>query len=290
MNRGFLAAAAAYLLWGVLPIYWKALGGVTAFDILAHRVVWSAVVLGAILVARRDWAWLGEVRHDPRTLRTFSVTAALIGINWLVYVWANNHGHMVEASLGYFITPLVSVVLGLTILGERLRPGQWAAVAVAALGAGYLVWHASGALWISFVLALSFGTYGLLRKTGSLGSVRGLSLEMVILFLPAFAYLTWLAGTGQGAFLQHGPATSVLLAGAGVVTAAPLLLFAYGARRVTLTTLGILQYLAPTLQFLLGVLVYAEPFTRTQRIGFAVVWSALGIYTADGIAHQRASR
>jgi chloramphenicol-sensitive protein RarD len=290
MNRGLGAAAGAYLLWGVLPVYWKALTGVSAFDILAHRIVWSAVVLAVVLVARRDRRWVGNAVRDRRTLVGFIVTAVLLATNWVVYVWSNNHGHMVEGSLGYFVTPLVSVVLGLVVLHERLRPGQWLAVAVAATGVAYLTLNAGGALWISAALALSFGFYGLLRKTARLGSVHGLSLEMMILLAPALVYLTWLGLTGDGAFVRAGTHTTLLLAGSGVVTAAPLVLFAYGARRVTLVTLGILQYCAPTLQFLLGVVVYHEPFGHARLVGFVIVWAALAVYSVEGIVARRRSR
>ena len=200
MKRGPLLAAVAYLMWGVLPIYWHALAGVPALEILLHRIVWSLVVVLALLALRKEWQWLADGLRHPAVFRVFFVTAALLAVNWLVYLWANNNGHIVETSLGYFITPLVSVVLGLLVLHERMRPGQWLSVGIAALGVLFLVLTAGGTLWISLLLALSFGFYGLLRKTARLGSLEGLTAEMAILFLPALAYLLYLSSSGQAAF------------------------------------------------------------------------------------------
>lgn len=286
-SSGAVAAAAAYTLWGFFPVYWRALLGVPALELLGHRVVWSLAFVGVLQFARRDRTRLAQAWRRPVTLRAFVLTAVLLGVNWLVYLWANNNGHIVEASLGYFITPLVNVVLGLVVLRERLRRGQLLAVGIAAIGVGYLILNAGGWLWISFVLALSFGLYGLLRKTARLDSLEGLSVEMAILFWPALGYLLYLEATGRGALGHGSPLTDALLVGAGVVTAVPLLLFAYGARRIPLSALGILQYIAPTLQFLLGVFVYGEPFTTIRLIGFAVIWLALVVYTVEGFVHLR---
>jgi chloramphenicol-sensitive protein RarD len=287
MKRGPLLAAGAYLLWGVLPIYWRALAGVPALEILLHRIVWSLAVVLILLVARKEWRWLADGLRRPAVFRVFLVTAALLAVNWLVYLWANNNGHIVETSLGYFITPLVSVVLGLLVLHERMRPGQWLSVGIAALGVLFLVLTAGGWLWISLALALSFGFYGLLRKTARLGSLEGLTVEMAILFLPALGYLLLLSARGEAAFGAAGASTTTLLALSGIVTAVPLLLFASGARLVPLTTLGLLQYIAPTMQFCIGVFVYHEPFDTARLLGFSIVWFALAVYSLEGYRHRR---
>jgi chloramphenicol-sensitive protein RarD len=287
MKRGPLLAAGAYLLWGMLPIYWRALVDVPALEILLHRIVWSLAVVLALLALRRDWRWLADGLRRPAVFRVFLITAVLLAVNWLVYLWANNNGHIVETSLGYFITPLVSVVLGLLVLRERMRRGQWLSVGIAAAGVLFLVLTASGWLWISLLLALSFGFYGLLRKTARLGSLEGLTVEMVILFLPALGYLLYLSSSGQAAFAAGDASTTALLAFSGVVTAVPLLLFASGARLVPLTTLGLLQYIAPTMQFSIGVFVYDEPFDTTRLIGFSIVWLALAVYWVEGYLHRR---
>ena len=287
ISRGTLAAAGAYVLWGFFPIYWKFLQSVSPLEILIHRILWSLVVVLALLALQRQWQWLAEGLARPAILRTFVVTGILLAVNWLVYIWANNNGHIVEASLGYFITPLVNVLLGLLFLHERLRRAQWLAIGIAAAGALYLLLNASGLLWISLTLAFSFGIYGLLRKTAQLGSLPGLTVEMIVLCLPALAYALFLQSSGQAAF-AHGPAsTTILLVLSGVVTAVPLLLFAHGARQVTLTSLGVLQYIAPTLQFLIGVLLYGERFTTHRVIGFSLIWLALVIYAWDSYQLSR---
>lgn len=287
MKRGPLIAAGAYLLWGVLPIYWRALDDVPALEIMLHRVVWSLAVVLILLALRRDERWLAEARRQPAMLRVFLLTAVLLAINWLVYLWANNNGHIVETSLGYFITPLVSVALGMVVLRERMRRGQAAAVGIAALGVLYLALTAGGWLWISLALALSFGFYGLLRKTARLGSLEGLTVEMAILFLPALGYLLLLSARGEAAFGAGDAPTTLLLAFSGLVTAVPLLLFASGARLVPLTTLGLLQYIAPTMQFCIGVFLYREPFDQARLLGFSVVWLALAVYWLEGYRHRR---
>ncbi len=287
MKRGPLLAAGAYLLWGVLPIYWHALADVPALEILLHRIVWSLAVVLILLALRQQWQWLADGLRHPAVFRVFLVTAALLAVNWLVYLWANNNGHIVETSLGYFITPLVSVVLGLLVLHERMRSGQWLSVGIAALGVLFLVLTAGGTLWISLALALSFGFYGLLRKTARLGSLEGLTVEMAILFLPALGYLLLLSARGEAAFGAAGTSTTTLLALSGIVTAVPLLLFASGARLVPLTTLGLLQYIAPTMQFCIGVFVYREPFDTARLLGFSIVWFALAVYSMEGYLHRR---
>ena len=287
ISRGMLAAASAYVLWGFLPIYWKFLQHVSAQEILIHRILWSLVTVVLLLTVQRQWQWLRVSRERPAILRTFVVTGVLLAINWLVYIWANNHGHIVEASLGYFITPLVNVVLGLVFLHERMRPAQWLAIGIAAAGVLYLILNAGGLLWISFTLAFSFGIYGLLRKTAQLGSLPGLTVEMAVLCLPALAYALFLQSSGQAAFAHGSPTTTILLAFSGVITAVPLLLFAFGARQVPLTSLGVLQYIAPTMQFLIGVLLYGERFTPSRIIGFSLIWLALILYGWDSYRQAR---
>lgn len=282
-----LAALGAYVLWGVLPVYWKALAQVPAPEILGNRIVWSFVVCALLLVLRRNWRWLSGVRSNPAMVTRFVVTALLLAANWFTYIWATNNSHIVEASLGYFINPLVNVLLGFLVLRERLRPGQWAAIALAGAGVAFLSLNVGGYLWISLSLAITFGIYGLLRKTARLGSLQGLSVEMAILFLPAMAFLLSLQGAGAAAFGNDAPVTTLLLVGAGVVTAAPLLLFAYGAQRVTMTTLGLLQYIAPTLQFILGVFIYDETFSLARLIGFAIIWTALLVYSTESYLARR---
>lgn len=287
MKKGPLLAAFSYFLWGILPIYWHALKFVPAVEILLHRILWSLLVVAVLLLLRRRWEWLRKGLRHPARLRVFALTAVLLTINWLVYIWANNNGHIVEASLGYFINPLINVILGMAVLHERMRRGQLAAVLIAAGGVTFLLVVAGGWLWISFALALSFGFYGLLRKTAPLGSLEGLSVEMAILALPALAGMGMLASRGQLVFAHQSATTNGLLAFSGVVTAIPLLLFASGARQVPLSTLGLLQYIAPTLQFSIGVLLYHEPFDHLRLIGFAFVWLALLIYWLEGYRHTR---
>ncbi len=284
---GTLAALAAYTLWGLLPVYWKAVEQVPAQEILGHRIVWSLVVTLGLLALNREWHWLKRAVRRPAVLLPYLGSAALLGLNWFVYIWANNNGHIVETSLGYFINPLVNVLLGVVLLRERMRPWQWAAVGIAGLGVGYMTFGYGQLLWIALILAFSFGFYGLLRKTGGLEAIQGLTVETGLMFLPALAYLLYLDSRGAGAFGRADATTTLLLGLAGIVTAIPLILFAYGARRVQLTTLGVLQYVAPTGQFLLGVLAYNEPFTRTRLIGFSLIWAALLLYSAEGFITQR---
>jgi chloramphenicol-sensitive protein RarD len=289
MKNGTLVALGAYLLWGIMPIYWKTLGSVPAGEILAHRIIWSLVFVGALLATRRQWAWMRDVVRRPLQHSRFLATATLLGINYGTYLWANNNGHIVEASLGYFINPLVNVLLGMIFLRERPRTGQWVAIALAALGVAYLTLTVGRLPWIALTLAFSFGIYGLLRKTAKLGSIEGLTVEMVLMSVPSLVLLTVLAGQGTGHFAAAGLPTTLLLIGAGAVTAIPMLMFTYGARQVTMTTLGILQYIAPTMQFLIGVLLYREPFDQTRLVGFLLIWAALAVYWVESyVRYQRA--
>lgn len=289
VNSGVVFAAAAYTLWGFFPIYFKALKEVPAPQVLAHRIVWAFLFLLGVLMVRHE---VGTLRRllTRRILLSYFGAGVLLAINWLAYVWGVAAGFIVETSLGYFINPLVSVVLGVLFLRERLRPWQWLPVGLAAVGVAYLTLEYGRLPWLALVLALSFGLYGLLKKLAPLNALHGLTLETGSVFLPALAYLVGIEIAGQGAF-GHGPLSqTVLLALTGVVTAIPLLLFAGGARRVPLTTLGLLQYIAPSLQFLLGVFVYGEPFGPAQLVGFSLIWLALAIFSAEGVLAQRRQR
>ena len=256
MRSGILYAALAFLCWGLFPIYFHALDGVPPMQILAHRMLWSLGFLLIILVLRRQWKWLSVVRQ-PRVFFSFVLSALLLSANWLVYIWSVTNHHVIEASLGYFINPLVNIMLGYLILKERLRTVQWVAIAIAALGVGWLTWQTGTVPWIALFLAFSFGSYGLLRKTAALGALEGLSFETIVLFPLAAAYVIWLTLEGQNVFINtDSDTTRVLLVMAGPLTAIPLLLFASGARKIPLSILGLLQYLSPTLQFLLGVWLF----------------------------------
>ena len=288
MNRGIWYGAAAYASWGLFPIYFKLTAHVPALEVLGHRVIWSFLTLALLAVAARRG--LAAFRVPPGVYALYASAAVLIGINWFVYVWAVSSGFVVETSLGYFITPFVNVLLGVLVFGERLRRGQWAAVGLAAAGVLYLA-AAYGTLpWISLVLAISFGSYGLVKKKVSLLPIVGLTLETGVLFLPALLYALALEAAGRASFLHVGAASDLLLVGSGVITIGPLLLFAAAVQRVPLSIIGLLQYIAPTIQFLLGVLVYREPFARAQLVGFGFVWAALAVYSAEGLAARRASR
>ena len=277
-------------MWGLFPIYWKLLESVPAAEILAHRIVWSLAFVALLLVLQKDWRWLKDVRHNRRTLLTYSLAAILLSINWFTYIWAVNAGYVVEASLGYFINPLVNFLLGVIFFKEKLRGGQVAAMVLAVLGVVYLTISFGALPWISLVLAFSFGMYGLIKKTAPLESMHGFGLETAVLFLPALGFLLYRGATGVGAFMQNGTAVTLLLFLAGPVTSIPLLLFGFAARRIPLSMLGFIQYIAPTLQFLLGVFVYHEPFPLSNLVGFSIIWLALLIYSIEGVNFNRRQR
>ncbi|MGX6569703.1 EamA family transporter RarD [Cupriavidus necator] len=283
MQLGILYALLAYIIWGLLPLYIKSLPGIAPLEILLHRMVWSLVFLGLILTWRHQWAWLGRVLRDRRLLLSFGASAALLCANWFLYIWAVSANRVVDASLGYFINPLFSVLLGVVFLHERLRLVQWLSIAVAAAGVAWLTVAAGQLPWIALGLAASFGGYGLLRKTGALGALEGLSLETLLLFPLAAAALAWLFATGQDSFTHAAPGTQWLLLLAGPVTAVPLLFFAAGARRIPLSLLGLLQYTGPTLQLLLGVWLWNEPFPAQKQVGYALIWLSLALYAAEGL-------
>jgi chloramphenicol-sensitive protein RarD len=288
MNKGIWYAVGAYTVWGVLPVYWKWLQHVPALQLLGHRIIWSFLTLFLVVLLARQRQAFRAAALTPRILRVYLVAAVLVGVNWLTYVWAVNAGFIVETSLGYFINPLLSVLLGVIVLRERLRPWQWVPIGLATVGVLYLTFAYGSLPWIALTLALSFGLYGLVKKTAPLGSLYGLTLETGILLLPALLYLLHAEMTGTGAFLHTDAMSNVLLLGAGLVTTVPLLMFASAAQRIPLSLVGILQYIAPTLQFLLGVLVYGEPFTVTQFVGFGIVWAALIIFGIEGLLAHRA--
>lgn len=282
MRTGILSAALAFLCWGLFPLYFHAIGEVPPVQILAHRMLWSLLFLVIVLLVRRQWAWLAVVRQR-RVFFSFVASASLLSINWLIYIWAVNNGHVIEGSLGYFINPLVNIMFGYVLLKERLRRAQWLAIGVAALGVAWLTWQAGTVPWIALALAASFGGYGLLRKTAALGALEGLSFETMVLFPLAAGYVIWLTVHGENAFINTpSDTTRLLLVAAGPITAIPLLLFASGARRIPLSVLGLLQYLSPTLQFLLGLVVFHEAFSAERLAGFILIWSALGMYAAEG--------
>jgi chloramphenicol-sensitive protein RarD len=280
---GFWYGVAAYGIWGLFPLYWKLVQHVPALQILGHRIVWSFAALAALTTFSRG-APAPSLWHVPaRVIGVYAIAAVLIGINSFLYVYAVNAGFIVETSLGYFIAPLVNVLLGVVVLGERLRAGQWLSAALAAAGVAYLTRAYGSVPWIAAGLATSFGSYGLVKKKAPLDSLRGLTLETAVLVIPAAAYVTALQVDGRGAFLHTGLVSDLLLVGSGLVTISPLLLFASAVRRIPLSVVGLLQYIAPTIQFLLGVFLYDEPFSRTQLIGFAIVWIALIVFSVDGL-------
>jgi len=286
MRSGIIYAALAFLCWGLFPIYFHALDGVPPLQILAHRMLWSLGFLLIVLVLRRQWKWLNVVRQ-PRVFFSFVLSALLLSANWLAYIWSVTNHHVIEASLGYFINPLVNIMLGYLILKERLRAVQWVAIAIAALGVAWLTWQTGTVPWIALFLAFSFGGYGLLRKTAALGALEGLSFETIVLFPLAAAYVIWLTVNGQNVFINtDSDTTRVLLVMAGPLTAIPLLLFASGARKIPLSVLGLLQYLSPTLQFLLGVWLFKEAFTADRLVGFVLIWSALILFAGEGLLRR----
>ncbi|ARP70680.1 protein RarD [Streptomyces pluripotens] len=284
---GLLNGFAAYGMWGLVPLFWPLLKPAGAVEILAHRMVWSLAFVAVALLFVRRWGWAGELLRQPRRLGLVAVAAAVITVNWGVYIWSVNSGHVVEASLGYFINPLVTIAMGVLILKERLRPVQWVAVgtglvAVVVLAVGY-----GRPPWISLCLAFSFATYGLVKKKVGLGGVESLAAETAIQFLPALGYLLWLTAHGDCSFVNEGTGHAALLASTGIVTALPLVCFGAAAIRVPLSTLGLLQYLAPAFQFLLGVLYFGEAMPPERWAGFGLVWLALILLTGDALRSAR---
>lgn len=281
MLRGALAAGAAFTLWGMFPAYLRLMQQVPPLEILSHRVLWSTVLLLSLLGLRRQWGWIAAVRARPRIALSFVASAAMLGTNWVVYIWAVNDGHVIDASLGYFITPLFNVLFGIA-LGERLRPVQWLSVVLAAAGVLWLTLSAGKLPWIGLVIGITFALYGVIRKTASLGALEGLSVETLVMLPVAAAFLLVRGSGSSQAFGSETPIT-LLLMSAGPATAIPLLLFSYGARLIPLSLVGLLQYIGPSLQLLLGVFLYAEPFGGDKLLGFALIWSGLVLYSAEGL-------
>ncbi|TDV34768.1 chloramphenicol-sensitive protein RarD [Paraburkholderia caballeronis] len=290
MNPGIPYALLAFVLWGLFPVYFKTLHQIPALEMLAHRMAWSLLFVAAVLVVRRHWRWLGAALGDRRVVGRFTASAALLSANWGIYIWAVNAGHIVEASLGYFINPLFNVLFGYAFLGERLRPLQGGAIALAAAGVVYLTWQNGTLPWISLALAATFGGYGLMRKTARLGALEGLTMETLLLFPVALLYLAVIGWRGESAFAVAPASLQFLLALAGPITAVPLLLFAAAARRISLSTLGVIQYVTPTLQLLTGVLIYREPFGHVQMLGYGAIWVALALYSLEGMRNAAALR
>ncbi|MFD9033920.1 EamA family transporter RarD [Streptomyces sp. NPDC059567] len=289
-RAGLLYGIGAYGMWGLVPLFWPLLKPAGAVEILAHRMVWSLVVVGIALLALRRWGWIRELVRSPRKLGLITLAATVITVNWGVYIWAVNAGQVVESSLGYFINPLVTIALGVLLLKERLRPAQWVAVGVAATAVLVLSIGYGRPPWISLILAFSFGVYGLVKKKVNIGGLESLAAETAVQFLPALAYLLWLGTQGSATFGTEGAGHAALLAATGIVTAVPLVCFGAAAIRVPLSTLGLLQYLAPVFQFSLGVLYFHEAMPPERWAGFSLVWLALTILTWDALRTARRNR
>jgi chloramphenicol-sensitive protein RarD len=272
-----------------MPLYWHLLKAVPSLQIIAHRVIWSALMVGGWLLWRHGRGWLRETLQQPRAAWMLALSGALIAFNWGLYIWAVNAGHVVETSLGYFINPLLNVVLGVFLLGERLNRAQWTSVAIAAAGVLWLSFNYGSFPWIALALACSFGLYGLIRKIAAVPPVRGLGVESLYLLLPALGFLLWTESHGQGGFVASvasggwSMSADSLLVFGGALTAIPLIAFAEAVRRIPFSIVGLMQYMAPTLQLLCGVLVFGEPFGRDRAIGFALIWIALAIFAVEGV-------
>ena len=284
---GAIFGAAAFLIWGISPLYWKTLTAVPAIEIVAHRVVWSFLLLMPLILYRKRWKEFLLTVTNWRSMAILAVTSLFVSCNWLVYIWAINNGFLLQASLGYYINPLVNVLLGTLFLRERLRSFQGLAVLLAGSGVLYLTIVYGQFPWIACILAFTFGLYGLIRKVINVGSLVGLAMETFLLMVPALGYLIYLGMNGSAAFFKLSLQIDLLLTGTSVVTALPLLLFAMSARRVRLTTLGFLQYIAPSCMFVMAVFVYLEPFRTEQLISFVLIWTALAVYSIDSVVHYR---
>lgn len=287
MQNGLLAAALAYIIWGLFPLYFHQLSQIGAFELVLHRTLWALGFLLLVLSWRRQWQWLREAWRKPRLMALYATSATLLSVNWLIYVWAVNNQHVLEASLGYFINPLVNVLLGVLVLRERPRPAQWAALTLAAGAVLWLSWHTGAPPWIALSLALSFGVYGLIKKTAPLDALEGLTLETLLLAVVAAPVLLGWDLSGRSALAGASASLWAWLLLAGPLTAVPLLLFGHGARRIPLSTLGLLQYISPSLQFLLGVWLFHEPLQATRLTGFALIWLALLLYSGESLWRAR---
>ena len=287
---GTIYAVSAFLIWGISPLYWKALRSVPALEIILHRIVWSFFLLVPLIVLMRRWWEFIAVLRKLRTVLILLFTALIVGGNWLLYIWAVNNDHLLQASLGYYINPLVNVVLGMVFLKERLRAPQILAVVLATAGVLYLTLYYGELPWIALALAVSFGLYGLIRKIAPVGSLVGLTVETLLLSIPALAYLFYLDRLGQSSIFRISLKLDLMLIGCAVVTAFPLLFFTLGARRLYLSTMGLLQYIAPSCMFILAVFLFREPFASAQVVTFILIWTALAIYSADSVRYYRNNR
>ncbi|MBR9986025.1 MAG: EamA family transporter RarD [Desulfosarcina sp.] len=286
-TAGACFAFLAFLIWGLSPIYWKALHHVGAFEVILHRILWSFAFLMPLVLIGRQWTEFKKAIKNPKMLSTLLITSILVGGNWLIYIWAVNNGRVLQASLGYYINPLVNIVLGMVFLRERLRRAQAVAVALATLGVLNLTFRYGVFPWVSLALAFSFGVYGLVRKVAAVGALVGLTVETLLLTVPAGIWVFHLHQIQSGKFLHSGLKTDLLLLGTGILTATPLLLFNLGARRISLATLGFIQYTAPTGMLLLGITKFGEPFTEIQAVTFGLIWTALAIYSWDTVRVHR---
>ncbi len=287
LRTGIIQALASYIIWGLLPIYWKLIHSVSALEILSHRVIWSCLALLITILLKKQWATFFQSVWQARVLRIMSLSTLLLGANWLIFIWAVNNNFVIETSLGYFINPLISVLMGVILLGERLRGGQWLAIASVAAGVLYLTLSYGRPPIISLSLAFTWALYALIKKRAPLGSLYGLTIETALLLIPALVYLGFIEAAGQASFLHTSLSQNVLLVITGLATTIPLLLFASAVQRIPLSLIGILQYLAPSIQFLLGLFVFKENFSNAQFIGFAFVWFALVIFVTENLLHQR---
>ncbi|MEE9496806.1 MAG: EamA family transporter RarD [Desulfobacterales bacterium] len=280
-------ATSAFLIWGISPIYWKALRAVPALEIILHRMVWSFFFLVPLIIIMRRWQEFIDALKNHRILLILLFTALIVGGNWLLYIWAVNNDHLLQASLGYYINPLVNVVLGMVFLKERLRAPQILAVVLATAGVLYLTIYYGEFPWIALTLAVTFGLYGLIRKVAPVGSLVGLAVETLLLSIPALGYLFYLDSQGQGSIFRVSLKLDLLLMGCALVTAIPLLLFTLGARRLYLSTTGLLQYIAPSCMFILAVFLFREPFSSSQVVTFILIWTALALYSTDSVRYYR---
>lgn len=276
-------AISSFLIWGLFPLYFRLLHDVFALDIVANRVFWSLIFLAVMLTWKRQWAWCSEAARKPRVLLIFFLSALLLSGNWLSYVWAVNSDRILDASFGYFMSPLISVLLGCLIFKEKLRPLQWMAVLMALGAVSWLTWMSGALPWIGLTIAVTFSIYGLIRKIAHLGALEGLALETILLSPLALAVLIVSTLHGGNGFLQASLPSQILLALSGPVTAIPLLLFAHAARRIPLSLLGVLQYITPTMQLLTGIFIYDEPFSGARMTAFIVIWAALALYSLEGL-------
>ena len=284
---GVIYAGAAFLIWGLAAVYWKELRSVPPLEIIAHRVAWSFLFLLPLIILQREWADFVAILKNPRMVLILLLSAILVGANWLLYVWAVNNDHLLQASLGYYINPLVNVVLGMVFLKERLRRPQTVAVGLAAAGVIYLTVQYGQFPWIAICLAMSFGLYGLIRKVAPASSLVGLAVETLLLSLPAIGYLIYLDMLGRGSLFQVSLKLDLLLMGCAPLTAVPLLFFTAGAKRLYLSTVGLMQYIGPSGMFLLAVFYYNEPFSTVQVWTFVMIWTALAIYSTDSVRYYR---